>query len=63
MHTFGCAVDVTIQKNGVELDMGTDFDDPREVAMPKHEKKFLDSGELTEEVIKNRELLRLVMEK
>lgn len=62
MHTYGCAVDVTITKNGVPLEMGTKFDDPSKMAMPKYELLLLASGELTIEVIENRELLRDVME-
>jgi zinc D-Ala-D-Ala dipeptidase len=62
MHTFGCAVDVTITKNWVPLDMGTKFDDPSEKAMPKYEGLLLASWNLSLEVIDNRELLRQVME-
>ncbi len=62
MHTFGCAVDVTITKNWMPIDMGTKFDDPSKMAMPKYEWLLLASGELSMEVIENRELLRQVME-
>lgn len=62
VHNYGAAVDITICKaDGTPLDMGAGFDDFREIAHPALEWKFIQSGELTEEHIKNRELLREVM--
>ncbi|MGB0915064.1 MAG: M15 family metallopeptidase [Crocinitomicaceae bacterium] len=62
VHNFGAAVDLTIVDSmGVELDMGAGYDDFREIAFPKHEARFLKSGELTKEQYNNRKLLRRVM--
>ncbi len=62
VHNYGAAVDITIcTADGTPLDMGAGFDDFREIAHPALEWKFIQSGELTEEHIKNRELLREVM--
>jgi zinc D-Ala-D-Ala dipeptidase len=61
MHTFGCAVDVTILKEGILLDMGTGYDDDRDIAKPEHEQRFLTIGELTRDQYSNRILLREVM--
>jgi D-alanyl-D-alanine dipeptidase len=64
MHTYGVAVDVSIlDKNNKELDMGTPVDFLSELAEPKHETKYLNSGKLTGKQVKNRELLRTVMKK
>ncbi|KYG66320.1 hypothetical protein AZI86_04495 [Bdellovibrio bacteriovorus] len=63
LHNFGMAMDLTLQyKGGPQLDMGTGFDDFRDLAQPKLEQKFFASGELTEEQLKNRLLLRTLME-
>lgn len=62
LHNFGAAVDISIcDQAGMELDMGTDFDDPSQLAYPTMEAHFLVTGELNEEQIKNRQLLRKVM--
>jgi D-alanyl-D-alanine dipeptidase len=64
MHTYGVAVDVSILDSAnKELDMGTKVDFLGALAEPKHEAKYLASGELTHEQVKNRELLRRVMKK
>ena len=56
-HNRGAAVDITlVDKNGKELDMGTGYDDFTEKAAP-------DYKDLPEEVLKNRALLREVMER
>lgn len=63
LHNFGMAIDLTLQtKDGVYLDMGTGFDDFRDLAQPKLEQQFLASGELTSEQLKNRLLLRRLLE-
>jgi zinc D-Ala-D-Ala dipeptidase len=63
IHSFGMAVDITlIDENGVELDMGTPFDDLTQLSHPALEKQFLDIGALTEIHIKNRQLLRDAMQ-
>lgn len=62
LHNFACALDLTIcDENGVPLDMGAGFDDPRKIAYPSMEAKFLSEGKLTETHIANRKLLRKVM--
>jgi len=62
LHNYGAAVDLTIcDQHGHSLDMGAGYDDIREIAYPKLEKKFLLSGELTAEQVENRKLLRKIM--
>ena len=62
MHNMGLSVDITIcDAKGVPLDMGANFDDIREIAYPSKESYYLEKGELTQEHIKNRQLLRKVM--
>jgi D-alanyl-D-alanine dipeptidase len=64
MHTYGVAVDVSIlDGDRKELDMGTPVDFLGALAEPKNEAKYLASGELSPEQVKNRELLRAVMKK
>ncbi|MBS1972087.1 MAG: M15 family metallopeptidase [Bdellovibrionales bacterium] len=63
LHNFGMAIDLTLQtRDGELLDMGTGFDDFRDLAQPKLEKQFLASGELTEAQYQNRLLLRRLLE-
>lgn len=62
MHNYGAAVDITIvDENGQPLDMGAGYDDIRKIAYPSMEWKFIASGELTEEHIENRKLLRKIL--
>jgi D-alanyl-D-alanine dipeptidase len=62
IHNYGAAVDLTIAKlDGTPLDMGADFDDIRRIAYPRLEAQFLASGELTQQQVDNRKLLRKVM--
>ena len=62
LHNYGAAVDVTIcDQQGHSLDMGASYDDIREIAYPRLEKKFLENGELTVDQVENRKLLRKVM--
>ena len=62
VHNYGAAVDLTIVDSlGNQLDMGAGYDDFREIAFPSLEYKFLASGELTQEQVDNRKLLRKVM--
>lgn len=62
IHNYGAAVDLTIcDASGKPLDMGAGYDDIREIAYPSLESKFLASGELTQEQVENRKLLRKVM--
>jgi D-alanyl-D-alanine dipeptidase len=62
VHNYGAAVDLTIAKiDGTVLDMGADYDDIRQIAYPRLEQHFLDSGLLTTQHLENRKLLRNVM--
>lgn len=63
IHNYGCAVDLTIKNKstGKWLDMGAGYDDLRKIAYPRHEQEFLERGELTEQQIQNRKLLRKIM--
>lgn len=64
MHNYGAAVDLTIiDSKGDELDMGTSFDFFGQLAEPKYEEKFFEQGQLTQQQVSNRKLLRKVMEK
>lgn len=64
IHNYGAAVDLTIiDGDGDELDMGTPYDDIRTLAYPRLEQQFLSKGELTQQQIDNRKLLRHVMTK
>lgn len=62
LHSFGCAVDVTLWKEseGV-LDMGANYDDMRKIAYTQLEQHFLSTGELSKEQYANRLLLRKAM--
>lgn len=63
LHNFGMAMDLTLQvRGGKELDMGTGFDDFRELAQPALEEQFLKIGQLTVEQHQNRLLLRCLLE-
>lgn len=62
IHSFGMAVDVTLlDANGLELDMGTGFDDMTELSHPAFENAFLRSGDIAVDAIANRHLLRNAM--
>ncbi len=64
IHNYGAAVDLTIcDGNGVPLDMGAGFDDIRKIAYPSMERRYLQTGELTQLHIDNRNILRGVMRK
>ena len=59
VHNYGAAVDLTICKsNRKPLDMGAGYDDIRKIAYPSLESEFLASGEITQQQIDNRKLLR-----
>ena len=63
IHNYGCAVDLTLAySNGKPLDMGTDFDYFGNLAQPRLENENLRKGLLTKVQIKNRQLLRKVMQ-
>jgi D-alanyl-D-alanine dipeptidase len=62
LHNYGAAVDVTIiDERGHELDMGTPYDFFGELAHPRKESEYFESGKLTETQLANREILRGVM--
>ena len=62
IHSYGMALDVTIlDPQGVELDMGTGFDDMTELSHPALEEQFLASGQLGQAQLANRRLLRDAM--
>ena len=59
IHSYGMALDLTIlDEQGRELDMGTGFDDMTNLSHPALEEGFLLSGELSDEQVANRRLLR-----
>jgi D-alanyl-D-alanine dipeptidase len=63
VHNYGCAVDLTIAtETGKPLDMGTKFDYFGELAYPEKEDQLLKLGKLTKKQVKNRRLLRSVMQ-
>jgi zinc D-Ala-D-Ala dipeptidase len=62
VHNYGAAVDLTIcNSNRKPLDMGAGYDDIRKIAYPSLESEFLAVGEITQEQIDNRKLLRRTM--
>ncbi|AQR67059.1 D-alanyl-D-alanine dipeptidase [Janthinobacterium sp. LM6] len=62
IHSFGMALDITIVgSDGQELDMGTGFDDLSERSHPALELALLEKGEITEEQVAHRRLLRDAM--
>lgn len=64
LHNFGAAVDVSIVNNdGIELDMGTEYDYFGELAYPTLESKMIREEKLTFRQISNREILREAMQK
>jgi D-alanyl-D-alanine dipeptidase len=64
MHNFGLALDLSVQDpSGKVLDMGADYDDFRSISEPRYEKKFLKTGNLTKNHLKNRLILRNAMQR
>lgn len=62
IHSFGMALDVTlVDAHGVELDMGTPFDDLSELSHPALEDGFVTAGKLQPIHLDNRRLLRNAM--
>lgn len=62
IHSFGMALDVTLLgPDGRELDMGTGYDEMRELSHPRLDAHHLATGELTPQQHRNRELLREVL--
>lgn len=59
VHNYGAAVDLTIcNQKRKPMDMGAGYDDIRKIAYPSLESEFLATGEITQEQIDNRKLLR-----
>ena len=62
IHSYGMALDITLlDEAGMELDMGTGFDDMTELSHPALEDGFLLAGQLTAQQVANRRLLRAAM--
>jgi zinc D-Ala-D-Ala dipeptidase len=61
VHNYGAAVDLTLAKDGHEIDMGTPYDHLGLLAEPRHEARFLVEGKLTRAQVDNRVLLRRAM--
>lgn len=62
IHNYGLAIDLTISDSeGNELDMGTGYDDFRELAHIDKEEELVSEGKLTNHQVENRLLLRKVM--
>ena len=62
LHNYGAAVDIgIIGDNDLLLDMGTPFDFFGELSKPKNEKAFLENGQLSQEALSNRLILRNIM--
>jgi D-alanyl-D-alanine dipeptidase len=62
IHSFGMAVDVTVlDPQGVEIDMGSGFDEMAEKSHPALEEKMLAAGQITAQQRSNREILRQAM--
>ncbi len=60
-HNFGVAVDVGLAYKGEPVDMGTEFDCFTEDAHITSERWLVKKGRISEEALKNRQLLRKVM--
>jgi D-alanyl-D-alanine dipeptidase len=64
IHNYGAAIDLTLaHENGVELDMGTNYDYFGALAFPIYEDSLLNLGKLSKEQVENRRILRKVMQK
>ena len=62
IHNFGAAVDLTVaHKNGTPLDMGTHYDYFGDLAFPRLEDSLIVVGDLTQEQVDNRLILRDAM--
>ena len=62
IHTFGMALDITLlDAHGMEVDMGTGFDDLTERSQPVLEPALLAQGVITQAQVDNRQLLRDAM--
>lgn len=63
LHNYGFAVDISIcNEKGDTIPMGTKVDFMGKAAQPRFENEMLRQNIITEEAIKNRQLLRMVLE-
>lgn len=63
IHSFGMAVDVTLQdEHGAEVDMGSAYDEMSEASHPALHAALLAAGRLTAAQVAERETLRLALE-
>lgn len=60
-HNFGVALDVSLTRNGVEVDMGTPFDSFSPLSHIDNEPQLLSSGKLSAQAVDDRLLLRRAM--
>jgi D-alanyl-D-alanine dipeptidase len=56
-------VDLTLSKDGKEVDMGTPYDHLGTLSEPRHEERFLAEGKLTAAHVQSRRILRDAMTK
>lgn len=64
LHSLGVSVDCTLTDSlGIDLDMGSPFDDFSAISQPRFEDHFLHQGVLSRQQIENRRILREVMAK
>lgn len=60
-HNFGVALDVSLTRNGVEVDMGTPFDSFSDLSHIDRETQLVAQGLLSATAVDNRRLLRRAM--
>ncbi len=64
MHNYGCAADVSVRDStGKLLDMGSEYDSFQKLSQPLNEAVFLRSGQLSEQALYNRKMLRYIMKR
>lgn len=62
LHNYGLAVDISILgNNGIPLPMGTEVDHLGIEAHITHEAELVKDGKISQEAVRNRQLLRLIM--
>jgi D-alanyl-D-alanine dipeptidase len=61
IHNYGAAVDLSLVRDGKEVDMGTAYDFFGKLAEPRHEEEFLAQGKLTAAQVRDRHILRDAM--
>jgi D-alanyl-D-alanine dipeptidase len=61
LHNYGLAVDLTLYREGEELDMGTQFDVPGRASYTYNEDKLVKVGSLSKQQVQNRRILRRAM--